>query len=410
MREKFLFRIAGNNHVLFAAALLVYIVAALLIPERGHDWDSYCWGLWSERIQKTGFASVYDAGSPVNYPPLYLYVLKVYSMFTPGQYIFSHVFRLKYVSLLFDLASMVIIIRQYTTDELKRLKIFLLLCLNPALFYNSFFWNQVDGILSFFVLLAFLFTIRGRLLLAVPAFLLALNFKLQAIVFLPVLGLMWLPLLTRNNFLKLVAITSLIQICILFPFLLAGNASNFIRILAGSVDYFPSVSMNAFNFWHLIFSGDLMWKPDSEILAFGWSIKQTGLLLFFSSVLYMTIMLVRKHLQTIRTEDITQPALLSMILICFLFFYFNTQMHERYIHPALVLGVWAFLRGGFTLPWLLTCSAYLVSLDSICHFLLPSGMLSSPGLPKVVAIMYSAALILTFRAWLLSMRIQNGEL
>lgn len=409
MRENCLFREFANNRAIYAA-VLIYITAAWFVPERGHDWDSYCWGLWSERIQKLGFTSVYDEGSPVNYPPLYLYILKIYACLTPPQEVFRNVYQLKYLSLIFDMASLVLIHRMVPPPQIKISKIFILLLMLPVLLYNSLFWNQVDGILSFLVLLAVVFALKRKLFLSVPLLLLALNFKLQAIVFLPVLGLMWLPLLTPKKVLNLLLTAALIQSIFLLPFIIAGNAGNFFRIIAGSVDYFPSVSMNAFNFWHLIFSGNLMWKPDSDILVFGLSIKQAGLLLFFSCVLCMAILLIKKYRRQKGTANMTRPALLSMILICYLFFYFNTQMHERYIHPAVILGAWAFLQGGYTVPWLLTGIAYLFSLDSICHFILPGEFLSYAGLPRLTAIIYTLGLSLSIRAWYNAVKTQKGDM
>jgi hypothetical protein len=96
---------------------------------------------------------------------------------------------------------------------------------------------------------------------------------------------------------------------------------------------FPYVSLNARNFWMLIVENP-RFLDDSSLLGF-LPYKTWGLILFSVSSLCVIIPLVMVLFkQKINDKAKVQMVLLSSLLACFYFFYFNTQMHERYIHYA----------------------------------------------------------------------------
>lgn len=52
-------------------------------------------------------------------------------------------------------------------------------------------------------------------------------------------------------------------------------------------------------------------------------------------------------------------------LIPLLFFYFNTQMHERYSHPAFIFLILYAVIQNKPLPSIIGCLAYLLNLDAV---------------------------------------------
>ena len=74
--------------------------------------------------------------------------------------------------------------------------------------------------------------------------------------------------------------------------------------------------------------------------------------------------LVRHHARIPISHN---SALLIAALIPLSFFYFNTQMHDRYSHPALIFIItYSILNRKWILP-ILACSAYLLNLDRALH-------------------------------------------
>ena len=396
---------------LFYLALASYWVLIVFLPKFGHSWDNHCWGLWAEIIQNNGIASAYNSDSPINYLPLYLYVLKVYALIVPHSALFEMTYGLKALALLFDVGSMYLLCTLLPKSR-KTWLFFLLGLFNIGFIYNAFIWNQVDGILSFLVFSSLIFADQKKATSALILFLLAINFKLQGIVLLPILLALLSSFIAAKKLLRILPILIALEILILWPFILAGNVWNVWEIAKGSMDYYPSISMNAFNFWHLVYSIDLMFKKDSLEFIWGFSHKQIGLSLFivFSSLVLLPLLiksiqnLVSKTKQSIDLKNM----LISATLIVLLFFYFNTQMHERYIHMAIIFSTaLAFLYGAWA-QWILLSIAYALSLESICKFTNLNHAQLMLFKPQFIAILYTITLILLAITWLRSQQTKTA--
>jgi Gpi18-like mannosyltransferase len=356
---------------LLLPAAIIYVFTLFVLPSFVHEWDAYCWYSWANQLKEKGLVSAYEAGSQINYLPLYTYVLKLFSYLYATDDMQANIYKLKAITWLFDIAT-ILMLCSLVKKESKQWRYFIFGLLNVGFFYNTIVWNQVDGILTFFVFAAFFFAYHKNTFGSLILFLLALNFKLQAIVFAPVLVALWWPELTLKNTIRYVFSLVFIQALIILPFLINGNAKNILKVAFGSVDYFQFVSMNAFNIWHLLLNGDLMTMPDNTPVLFGYTYKSIGLGLFsiccllICVPLYLRIYKARLSKQAINFD--LKWLLLSMALICYTFFFFNTQMHERYIHPVIIfLTALAFLYKQWGV-WVLVSLNYAFSLDSICNY------------------------------------------
>jgi Gpi18-like mannosyltransferase len=394
-----------NKYFLPLVAIFSYLVLVVLAPKQGHDWDNYCWGLWTEMIQNKGLAAAYNSDSVINYLPLYLYVLKIYALLIPKASLFEMTYCLKSISLFFDVAS-IFILTQFIDQENRRWKYFLLGLFNIGFIYNSFVWNQVDGILSFFVFTSILSAHKQKPILALSLFLLAINFKLQGIIFLPILLALLTESLNLKNLLKGSFILIALQTLILSPFILAGNVWNVLETAKGSMDYYPSISMNAYNFWYLFYNGNLMFYKDSGIFVLGLSHKQIGLTLFIGSTTLVLFPLLIQSLKRLlgkqQSKTELRTILLSSSLIAVLFFYFNTQMHERYIHTALIFSTALAFLYRFWGQWICISLAYTLSLESICKILKLENYNTLIFQPKFISFLFSIGLIILVYHWVKS--------
>lgn len=403
MREKWLSSIGNDKKKLYLTAVLTYIVLLAIMPKFGHAWDTACWGLWSARMTTNGLISAYTEGSTVNYLPLYLYVLKAYGSLVGTDKIFPLVHWLKAVTLIFDIGS-VLIICTYLPDKFKRWKYFIAITLNIGFIYNTLIWNQVDGILTFFILASLTAGLRKRIDLSILAFILAMNFKLQGIIFLPVLGLLWLWELDWKSILKGFGYAIIAEFIILLPFISAGVAANIGDVIFGSVDYYQSISMNAFNFWYLIMDGDLMFVKDNTEFVLGMTQKQFGLMLFLLTSSLVCVPLLIRWIRTLKTKESIQvePGMFvgAMALLVMFFFYFNTQMHERYIHPVMVFSSILAFRNKQWAQWIIVSVAYALSLESICRFLELNNYGTLIFHPKFLASLFGISMLTTAFWWL----------
>jgi dolichyl-phosphate-mannose-protein mannosyltransferase len=200
---------------------------------------------------------------------------------------------------------------------------------NPAVFYLSGLWGQIESLVVFFLFLSFILLLEKKSLWGIVAFLLSLMVKPSALIFLPVVLILFL----RNKvdfrlFLKtLVSVLALIFFLSL-PFFSKEPFSWFFKfysnIISGPKEMFY-LSANAFNFWSLLFGlGNIADKITfKEILAY----RTWGIFLSLPLVLVILI----KLWQTKKANKVFQASLLITLVI----FLFMTRMHERYLFPII---------------------------------------------------------------------------
>lgn len=387
-----------KNYLSLFLAVAFFISLVIWLPKTGFEWDIISWYTWASWINDMGIAHIYETS--VNYHPIWLYILGIYGAIQ-GAYepIVQNVNVLKTVPLFFDfLSAFSIFLWVKFTPKNAFLPFFLLL--NIAFLYNSLLWGQLDSIPSLFVLLAFYFALKKRLIWSTLFYLLALNTKLQAIIFLPILGLLLLPQWIRQprKILTTFAAIFLLQALLILPFIVAGTTGGLWQVVTGAVGHHPMISLNAFNFWYLYYFPAL--NPgavNDSIPLFYLTAKKWGLLLFFlfSALVLLPLAFAayRSYFEKMEFKKISELVLLTGGLITVVFFYFNTQMHERYVHNALLFFfIFGLLRNNYWLYF--TCSvAYFLNLEKVL-FLFPWQKHHTDLLnPRLIAWLYTAILL-----------------
>lgn len=335
----------------------------------GLDYDIYCWMRWSTYLLHNGLGEAYS--SETNYPPLFLYVLYLFAILQgTGDKIAEGIYALKHIVVLFDIGGVLLVL--YCLNRFKK-NVFLVLFLifNIAFFYNTIIWGQVDSIHTFFVMAAIISAYNRKVVLSMACLVLALNMKLQAIVFVPLLIMIVIPVIASKWKIlpKVIGSVLLLQFVILLPFITSGNLSEMFETVTGSVDYYPVVSMKAFNMWHMIFpTENLMTLPDT-LTYLGVSYKVWGLILFvlFSVVILLPVFsrAMQMTIQRSLSYDFWDLKLLmlSAALIPLVFFFFNTQMHERYVHSAILFAAAYAMFSRHYFFYVIMSAAYFLNLE-----------------------------------------------
>ncbi len=278
---------------LVVPSLCVYAVFMFLAPHTGFAYDDYCWRTWATQLHTYGLASAYDENSPINYLPLYVYELKLYAIICGSiEAINQNLRYIKYITWIFDTVSILLICSMVKVEN-KKYKYLIYGLLNIGFFYNTIIWGQVDSIYTFFVFSSFLSIYHQKFILSILLYCLAINFKMQAIIFLPLMSVLWLPHITFKSFIIAFSYLFCLQLLIVFPFLLNGNLKNVFRVAFGSVDYYSNISINAYNFWHLFLKESFMITSDKTTL-FILSYKQYGLILFISIIIVLLFPIVKQ--------------------------------------------------------------------------------------------------------------------
>ncbi|KYC44470.1 MAG: hypothetical protein AMQ74_01963 [Candidatus Methanofastidiosum methylothiophilum] len=238
--------------------------------------------------------------------------------------------------------------------------------------------------------------------LSTIALVIAFNIKLQSIIFAPLWLLLLIPTLVKNKKRILVVLLSLIlsELVIIAPYLISNNWEAYTRVIFGSIDFFEILSMHAFNIWYVVVGAMARWTPDTGLFI-GLSYKTWGYLMFAASLIATFIPMLHIVFRKLKNKKVDfneteiSIALLSAVLTIFSFFYFNTQMHERYLHPLLLpLAAFAFINKKYIL-YVLISLLYFLNLEKIL-LLLPVDHYSLIFSSRLIAVLLGAALLLCF--------------
>lgn len=201
--------------------------------------------------------------------------------------------------------------------------------LNPGVVIVGAWWGQNDGLVALWVLVATLALAGRRAAAASIAAVIGVLTKLQAYFLAPLAAVVLARSAPPRELLLGAAASAGVALAILSPFMAAGEPLSFAANYVRHSNIHPQVHNNAFNVWWIgrEWSGNAL--PDSTPLLGDWSFKQAGLALLAA---YTLLVLGRLWARFDRAGVPLAAAALAMS-----FFMLPTQMHTRYLLPALPL-------------------------------------------------------------------------
>lgn len=350
-RSAFLTQRSGQLPGLLWLVLLFALMVRLpLLTHPGCQCDVRPFAVWGWLTSEGGVAAAYERGA--DYPPVYLYALG--ALATVGRALDLPAPTLREdpapgVIALFKLPALV-------SDLLLGLAVYWaarpwtsraaiavgFVTLNPALIYASVLWGQIDPLPALGMVVSLAAALGSRFGVSGAAWMTAALIKAQSLVVLPTLALAFLGKgKTALTHAALAAAAA--AVLIIAPALLGGGQEGVARAYLHATERFPTITMNAYNGWYLWTLGKGNWTgnpsaetSDSQLLLGPLSYRDVG---FAFLAIWALLVLI---LQRRRTEPWAPWVGAAAIAVGF--FCLPTQIHERYLYPALVfLGVvaWA---------------------------------------------------------------------
>jgi len=363
-------------HVLAAITVLLLALAVRLplLDTVGFHGDQLQFLAWAERVTNNRLASAYDPRPDrperrwCNYPPLYLYVLRGLGELYPtlvGRPLdasaviafgdardpaflnaSSTVLKIPGIAADAVLAALLVLWLAPRWGLAAAVPLGALYAVIPGVLHDSAVWGQVDGLLALLMVVSLEMARRERPAAMAAFAAAALLMKAQAVVLLPV----WVAALWRYRdrptvLARAVVIAVLVAAAILLPFV--GALDGVIDAYAGAAGYYPYTHLNGFSIWFLLHPLErphldgmaAAYKPDDAPLALGLTPRVVGLagvlVLWIASFVYM----IRRN---------ADAAALRAAALCLPigFFLFATQMHERYLLPAVAIWAWGYQPTG----------------------------------------------------------------
>lgn len=206
--------------------------------------------------------------------------------------------------------------------------------LNPVVLMDGAWWGQVDSVGVFLFLGAAVLALRDKPFWAGAVFMVAMMTKLQNMIYGP---LFFLFIWQRSGFGGLVSgvMGALVAFFGLnMEFVLSRNMDRVLASLTENYDYFPWMSLMAYNLWWIVTVAHGMTTSDKLTMVGLLNAKTVGLILFSSLYLFA---MVRQFLGS-RRDIVPSPRVLfeNLVVVGGAFFLFQTQSHDRYAFPITV--------------------------------------------------------------------------
>jgi hypothetical protein len=223
--------------------------------------------------------------------------------------------------------------------------------LNPISIIDGAWWGQIDSVGVFWFLVCFLALARKKLFIAGCIFMFAMSTKLQNMIYAPLLFAFIWQQYGLTAMVKTLSGAIFAFFALNIEFFLSNNKSRVIGSLVDNYDYFPYMSLHAYNIWWIISGGNGMGMSDKLLMIGRSSAKQLGLI-FFSASYLLTILSVimpsvistllgkytkvKDNDQLLLHPNAVEKFWLGMCIINAAFFLLLTQSHERYAFPLSV--------------------------------------------------------------------------
>ncbi|MCW3123798.1 MAG: hypothetical protein JWQ38_3290 [Flavipsychrobacter sp.] len=374
---------------------VLFALYLFLLPKSYMQLDMDYWREWALIIHRNGLAHAYI--SSINYFPVYIYGLYIYDLLQGTEAnIVQHINSIKILFVCFDFLPVVVLCA--FRQKLLTFKIpHLYLLLNIAYVFNSMMWGQIDSIYTNLALLAIIITLHYPVW-GILLYLLALNTKQQAIEFLPVMFVAAVySIRNTGTIIKVVAAVAVLQVIILLPFLGSGGMGKMAGIVTNTVGLYHNLSICAFNIWYLITTSNPYFINASDkwiVLSY----TAIGLIMFAITTMAVFMPLLKRIWQLRKNRlaiDIVtwHRIFLGTGLICLYFFYFNSQMHERYAHPIIIFFFFYGAAAKNYKLYILASIPYFLSLDKCFPDYLPIVHYKIIYASKIIAIWYTVTVI-----------------
>ncbi len=330
--------VRSSNTVIYfifmmTAAAIIRIVASARYP--GHTTDMNCFSAWSDMIFKNGFSNFYTSDAFTDYPPGYMYILWIVgalkSVITNGAMVRLII---KLPAVLCDLATGYIVYKaaEKKFSDSAALIISGFYLFNPTIILNSSFWGQVDSVYTLLLLVMTLLIVNKKLIYSYIVFGLALFIKPQAFMFTPVVLFAMVEQLfmgekeNKGAEIGKNIISLVLSICVVFLLMLPFGIQNVIKQYMDTLSSYPYMTVNAFNIWAAFGQNWAGLTTISSILGYTF----IALIVFASGYIFFNAKNPSKYYFT-------------MGFIAAAVYMLSIKMHERYIFPAMVMFIMAYI-------------------------------------------------------------------
>lgn len=335
--------------IIMAAALMFRVIVGMYAT--GFSYDIGCFRSWSWYASHDLF-NMYSSSKTyfLDYPPLYMYMLAPVGVLANAGDIIGAplaLLALKLPSIVADMVSAYIIyaFARNRIGEKWALVLGAFYVFNPMVWVDSVAWGQVDSIFAMFVIIELVCIQQKKWWGVGIAFALSVLLKPHGIMLAPAIGMALLIELFRNKKVKPLLITVgtgiLTAVILLLPFYISTGFENpkwIIDLYVGTVDSYPYVTLNGFNFWAFLGYN----TTGVNNLFLGLKFSQWGMIAVIATCVLAVLFSVLGTRKKIVSGKSTFIIVALFVLVSI--FTFAHKMHERYMFAAVAIAILAFIE------------------------------------------------------------------
>lgn len=313
--------ISNKKYLILLTSFVAIIIRGLFMNYESGDYELFL-SQWCTYLEKCGgFKGILTVDADYNL--IYLYFLAIFT-YLPFNYLYS----IKALSIIFDFAmaiSAYLLVDQVMINSSKRKEsafiAYAAVLFIPTVILNSSFWAQCDSIYTTFIFLSLYFMFKNKYNTCFILYGVALTFKLQAIFFLPVYGIVYL----KNRYFSIlkfgwIAVSNFV---LFIPALIIGKpVTSILDAYTTQVGKYCYKTVfgypNVYNFFPLSYV----------------QLNTPGIL-FTMCILMILMGIVLYTKGKLDKESIIELGIIVVLLVT----YFLPEMHDRYGYIAEVLSV-----------------------------------------------------------------------
>ncbi|MCR5809103.1 MAG: hypothetical protein K6G56_06025 [Clostridiales bacterium] len=357
-----------NDAFIIIAILLAAFIARVILSVvfHGHKTDINCFIFWGKRLISNGPAHFYDGWC--DYPPGYMLILGLMSWINDlvGGNLTVNSLLIKLPCIIADLGLAYLVYR-YSVKRMNRnaaVALMALVAFTPVMAFVSSAWGQIDQALTVTLIVPILLLYKRKPILAGLIYGAGIIMKPQALMCGPLFAAAYFIYVFRSNpyveadlnkgaaklfkfkkdcfglrFVETVlAVFAALALIILVSVPFKGSQDTFwlVEKYYGTATSYKYASVNAYNFWTLIGAN---WKS-VDLPFMGLTYGKWGTIGMAVSVVLGILLYVGA---VVRHKKVKGALPLAMAYMLAGIFTFGHYMHERYIFPALILLMFAYI-------------------------------------------------------------------
>jgi Gpi18-like mannosyltransferase len=341
--------VVGRDPWIAAIILAGVLIRLPALTHAYYPHDIAFWKSWLTYSTFFGIQNVYGLPMPgQTYPPVLLYLLWGLGSIFRGIWpraedtpLLTAIVKIPAVAgdILAALLLAAYIARRPAVGATGRRAAAAILALHPALIWLSSLWGQVDVLHGGLAAGACVAALAGSAGWTGALVALGILTKPQGLIIAPAVAALLAARTGKRGIIRAILFGTATTIVVTLPFVLAGFASSIVKIYAGAGSVYPYLTLNAFNLWWGVLAAGggtqriLDFRDDVHLLG---PVTPRGIGYFL--FLVATIWIVRRCWIVARTGgSIDHSRAWRLLTLQWLaFFLLPTQVHERYLVPAVI--------------------------------------------------------------------------